>query len=354
MGQKTVRFSDLSGQLIMHDDALARIVVHEHPELGDVPVEIEALTEEAETIEDAALRVAVIDLYLPDDIEPRRIVMEADAFDKLATQSSMAELLTAARPVRRSTKASASGGSRGDRLDYTTLEHAGKPHKGKITDTEKQLVHDHLDEINERLTEQGLRAISLTDPEHVERYGLQSLAQERTMELEFGLGARPNSRTISRPRWRDARGRARDGAPLPGPAVNRPDPAAEQAGTWPGLSTSADRGGSSARPRSSPSVLAQAPAAVTALDEAQARQLSQAPQHGIEVHSGLDRDGGSPGAAAGGQRVEYPGAIGVKVVTGGCVAVREERAAVTGGQARAPRPGVRDPVRRRGPARPGR
>jgi hypothetical protein len=187
MGQKTVRFSDLSGQLIMHDDALARIVVHEHPELGDVPVEIEALTEEAETIEDAALRVAVIDLYLPDDIEPRRIVMEADAFDKLATQGSMAELLTAARPVRRSTKASASGGSRGDRLDYTILEHAGKPHKGKITDTEKQLVHDHLDEINERLTEQGLRTISLTEPEHVERYGLQALARERNMELEFGL-----------------------------------------------------------------------------------------------------------------------------------------------------------------------
>jgi hypothetical protein len=186
MGQKTVRFSDLSGQLIMHDDALARIVVHEHPELGDVPVEIEALTEEAETIEDAALRVAVIDLYLPDDIEPRRIVMEADAFDKLATQSSMAELLTAARPVRRSTKASAGGGSR-DRLDYTTLEHAGKPHKGKITDTEKQLVHDHLDEVNDRLAEQGLRTISLSEPEHVERYGLQELAQERNVELEFGL-----------------------------------------------------------------------------------------------------------------------------------------------------------------------
>ena len=104
MGQKTVRFSDLSGQLIMHDDALARIVVHEHPELGDGPVEIEALTEEAEAMEEAALRVAVIDLYLPDDIEPRRIVMEADAFDKLATQNSMDELLTAARPVRRSTR----------------------------------------------------------------------------------------------------------------------------------------------------------------------------------------------------------------------------------------------------------
>ena len=187
MGQKTVRFSDLSGQLIMHDDALARIVVHEHPELGDAPVEIEALTEEAEAMEEATLRVAVIDLYLPDDIEPRRIVLEADAFDRLATQSSMEELLTAARPVRRSTRSSASS-SRGERLDYATREHAGKPHKGKITDTEKQLVRDHLDEINERLAGQGLRAISLTDPEHVERYGLQRLARERNPELEFELG----------------------------------------------------------------------------------------------------------------------------------------------------------------------
>jgi len=188
MGQKTVRFSDLSGQLIMHDDALARIVVHEHPELGDGPVEIEALTEEAEAIEEAALRVAVIDLYLPDDIEPRRIVMEADAFDKLATQNSMDELLTAARPVRRSTRSSPTGGSRADRLDYATHEHAGKPHKGKVTDTEKELVRDHLDEINERLAGQGVRTISLTDPEHVERYGLQELAGERNMELEFGFG----------------------------------------------------------------------------------------------------------------------------------------------------------------------
>ena len=43
MGQKIVRFSDLSGQLITEDDALARIVVHDHPQLGDSPVEIEAL-----------------------------------------------------------------------------------------------------------------------------------------------------------------------------------------------------------------------------------------------------------------------------------------------------------------------
>jgi len=185
MGQKTVRFSDLSGQLIMDDDALARIVVNEHPELVDGPVEIEALTGEAEAMEQAALRVAVVEVYLPDDIEPRRIVMEADAFDKLATEHPMDQLLIAARPVRRSPRTSANGGSRGDRLDYATLEHAGKPHKGKTTDVEKRLVRDHLDEINEQLAAQGIRTISLTDPDHVERYGLQQFARDRNGELKF-------------------------------------------------------------------------------------------------------------------------------------------------------------------------
>ncbi|MGD0608262.1 MAG: hypothetical protein ABSA53_32330 [Streptosporangiaceae bacterium] len=187
MGQKTVRFSDLSGQLIMHDDALARIVVHEHPDLGEGPVEIEALTDEAEAMEQAALRVAVVDVYLRDDIEPRRVVLEADVFDKLATDNPMSELLIAARPARRSSRTPATSTPRGDRQDYTTLEHAGKPHKGKTTDTEKQLVRDHLAEINERLAKQGIRTISLTDPEHVERYGLDQLAREHSMELEFGL-----------------------------------------------------------------------------------------------------------------------------------------------------------------------
>lgn len=193
MGQKTVRFSDLSGQLIMDDDALARIVVHEHPGLVDGPVEIEALTGEAEAMEQAALRVAVVEVYLPDDVEPRRIVMEADAFDQLAMEHPMDQLLIAARPVRRAPRPSSNGGSRGDRLDYTTLEHAGKPHKGKTTDVEKQLVRDHFDEINGRLAAQGIRTISLTDPDQVERYGLQQFARERHAELEFDLEAENES-----------------------------------------------------------------------------------------------------------------------------------------------------------------
>jgi hypothetical protein len=186
MGQKTVRFSDLSGQLIMQDDALARIVIHEHPELGDGPVEIEVLADEAKVIEKAAVRVALVDLFFPGEEEPRRVAMDADAFDKLATERPMAELLIQApraRTVRRTpSRAAASAGAapagRGDR-DYTTLEHAGKPHRGKTTDEEKALVREHFDEINERLAAEGLRTISLDDPDHVERYGLEELAAAR-------------------------------------------------------------------------------------------------------------------------------------------------------------------------------
>ncbi len=104
MGQKTVRFSDLSGEIISRDDALARIVIHEHPELGDSPVEIEVLTDEALAIEKAALRVAVVDLYLPGEDEPHRVVMDGDSFDALATDQPVSELLVSARPARRSSK----------------------------------------------------------------------------------------------------------------------------------------------------------------------------------------------------------------------------------------------------------
>jgi hypothetical protein len=175
-------FSDLSGQIITQDDALARIVVHEHPELGDGPVEIEALTDEARVIEKAALRVAVVDLHLAGEQEPRRVAMEADSFDKLATDRAMSEVLTNARAARRSSKSTAVSSARGDRTDYGTMANAGKPHKGRITDAEKRLVRERFDEINDRLVAEDLRTISLIDREHVERYGLEELARSRGIE----------------------------------------------------------------------------------------------------------------------------------------------------------------------------
>ena len=179
MGQKTVRFSDLSGQLINDDEVPARIVVTEHPELADSPVEIEAFVDEARAIEKAGVPVAIVDIYFPGDL-PRRVALEAAVFDKLATDKPMEELLATARPVRRAPRSAAAPAAREDRVNYGTLEHAGKPHKGKTTDTEKQLVREHLDEINERLAAQNLRTISLTDPDHIERYGLEELAEAQS------------------------------------------------------------------------------------------------------------------------------------------------------------------------------
>ena len=197
MGQKTVRFSDLSGQLITEEDTLARVVVLEHPELGDSPVEFEALSDEARAIEKAALRVAVIELHLPGEEEPRRVTVDLDGFNALATDTAMSELLITARPARKTSRSASAASSRGSRaasgaggnsgagkVNYATIEHAGEPHKGKITDTERQLVQQHFEEINDRLVSQGLRTISLADPDHVERYGLAELAREQLGEQD--------------------------------------------------------------------------------------------------------------------------------------------------------------------------
>jgi hypothetical protein len=104
MGQKLVKFSDLSGELITEDDAVARIVIHEHPDLDGAPVEIEVLADEALAVEKAAVKVALVELYLPGDDEPRRVAMDLAAFDKLATEKDMSELLVSARPARRAVK----------------------------------------------------------------------------------------------------------------------------------------------------------------------------------------------------------------------------------------------------------
>jgi hypothetical protein len=139
-------------------------------------VEIEALADEAAVIGKSALRVAVVELYLPGEDEPHRVTMDAAAFDKLATDKPMSELLLTARPARpaRKSRAAAAAAPRG--ISYDTLEHAGEPHKGRITEAERELVRDHLDAINERLAKQGMRTIDPADPEHVARYGLTGLA----------------------------------------------------------------------------------------------------------------------------------------------------------------------------------
>ena len=168
MGRKTVHVSDFSGKVLQADDEVVRVVVLEHPDLVAGPVQLDARPVEVESIDDASLDVAIVEIYdSHGGGQPRRVVLTAGEFDALATDVPMAQLLRTAERIRppRATKKAA------DRLDYATLEHAGKPHRGKTTEEEAQLVRDHLDEVNKRLADEGVRQIDPADPEHAARYG---------------------------------------------------------------------------------------------------------------------------------------------------------------------------------------
>lgn len=104
MGQKTIRFSDLSEKLITDDGDLVRIVVRQHPELDGQAVEFEGHRDELAPILGESLRVAEVELYFPGEEEPQRVVVDTAVFDKLATARTMAELLIASAPAKRATR----------------------------------------------------------------------------------------------------------------------------------------------------------------------------------------------------------------------------------------------------------
>ena len=178
MAQRLVRFSDLTNKII-NDDDVVRIVIDQHPALQNGPVELEAAAEEVESIRASVLNVVSLKLYRGDGSIPETVTMEIESFNKLASDMDMNDILRKARPAyppRRSTKPTAA--STADKLDYASFEHAGKPHRGKTTDAEKEIVRNNLDKINERLEQDGLRTIRLNDTEMVARYGLEELARE--------------------------------------------------------------------------------------------------------------------------------------------------------------------------------
>jgi hypothetical protein len=178
MAQRLVRFSDLTNKII-DDDEVVRIVIEQHPALQNGPVELEAATDEVEVIRASVLNVVSLKLFPGDGSAPETVTMEIEAFNKLAGDMGMAEVLRKAQPAyppRKPTRPPAA--STADKLDYASLEHAGKPHRGKTTDAEKEIVRNNLDKINERLERDGLRTIRLDDADMVARYGLEDLARE--------------------------------------------------------------------------------------------------------------------------------------------------------------------------------
>ena len=175
MGKKTVHISDFSGKVLQHDDEVVSVVVLEHPDLVAGPVRLDAIPAEIESIDDAALDVVVVEIHDRNGHgQPRTVTLTASEFDALATDVPMAQLLKTAERIR---PPKAPRKPVTEKPDYTTPEHAGKPHRGKTTDEEAQLVRDRLDEINTRLAAEGLRQIDPADPDHAARYGFPMPAE---------------------------------------------------------------------------------------------------------------------------------------------------------------------------------
>lgn len=177
MGQKIIRFSDLSGKNIENDEDVVTLLITQHPDIEDGPVEIEALNTELEEVEENSLDLVTFELHYSGDDEPEQYVMEVEAFNKLAKDTPMPDVLKTAKRVSR--RVPAQSASPAKKINYATMEHAGKPKKGKTSDEEKKIVQENFDAINERLKAEGLRTLDLDNPDHVARYGLEKLAEER-------------------------------------------------------------------------------------------------------------------------------------------------------------------------------
>jgi hypothetical protein len=58
------------------------------------------------------------------------------------------------------------------RIDYSSPEFAGNPHRGRVTEAEATYVRENFDEVNKRLSSEGLRLLDPADPKVKDRYGL--------------------------------------------------------------------------------------------------------------------------------------------------------------------------------------
>jgi hypothetical protein len=171
---KTIRVSDLSGKEV-DEDQLAKLVIHEHPQYQG-PITLDVLPEEVGELpeSDAYVRIEVIQ---PGDRAGQTAIISLDRFNRLSPDMNSvvmnavaSQRAPATEEPRRRTRRGV-GGQRG-KTNYASLEHAGEPHRGRITEAEKELVRNNLDQINQRLRESGMREIDPSDPTMRERYGL--------------------------------------------------------------------------------------------------------------------------------------------------------------------------------------
>jgi hypothetical protein len=178
MGTKVIHVSDISGREGT-DEELGRLIVHQHPEFQQFPIELDVLPEEIKTLE-AATQLVVLEYFAPGARRGERLTVTLEDFNRLAPDGTDMKTILfqalidkpgqpAGRPGR---SADGQAARRRAKVDYTTLDHAGEPHRGRITETEKRLVRENLDEVNRRLRAKDMREIDPAEEAMKDRYGL--------------------------------------------------------------------------------------------------------------------------------------------------------------------------------------
>ncbi len=167
MARVTVKISDLSGNQIPDEQSGTRLMV-EHPDYPE-PIELDVLAEEVQPhLSEENARFVVVSLEDPNNPEQTRHVMSLEDFNDLfqtgdstsvlqeafETQQQERDTALSSRGSRKRGAASGGTGTR-QRIDYASPEHAGKPHRGIISEAEKEYVRNNLDEVNRRNREQG-------------------------------------------------------------------------------------------------------------------------------------------------------------------------------------------------------
>jgi hypothetical protein len=186
MGEKVVRFSDLSGEMANEAaGGLIPLTVTDYPDADpDQRVRIEVTPDELEKIGKLSIAAVGLETEPTGEEEKRsRFVVPLAKLASLATVTPIEEVLASAQPVvppknnrrsqgdgRRSHNQRADGGAL---VNYNEPENAGLPHKGKTGEVEAAFVRDNLELVNERRTAAGHAPIDPSNAEYARRYGFE-------------------------------------------------------------------------------------------------------------------------------------------------------------------------------------
>jgi hypothetical protein len=173
---KVVHVSDVSEKQGSEDE-LGTLEVLEHPEIGEA-ARLEIFPDEFQQLQTAE-RVVRLRWTPPGGRRSQELTVLQAAFDGLAQGADMKTIMLRAITAEHERRGRAPaprrprrGGPARGKVDYSSPEHAGEPHRGRITDAEKAYVREHLDEVNARLRAAGLREIDPNDATMRDRYGL--------------------------------------------------------------------------------------------------------------------------------------------------------------------------------------